>query len=210
MTDFYLIRHGQTSANAAGLKQGTINTEITNLNARGLEQAKNLQQVFDISWADQMICSPLNRTKQTAEIINKKANIPLTTDKRLLEISYGIWDGQSNTELEKNYPHVFDSVLHDVLPDYVSVATDGEKFETVMARVYNFLIELTDKYPEQKIILVTHGFTIKAATLACFKMTDNFMALPEPNNASVTKITVNNETKQSYVWYYNQDANNLF
>lgn len=43
MTDFYFIRHGQTTANVRGLKQGTMNTAITELNETGLAQAANLR-----------------------------------------------------------------------------------------------------------------------------------------------------------------------
>lgn len=35
MTTFYFVRHGQTLANAAGLKQGQINSDITHLNDTG-------------------------------------------------------------------------------------------------------------------------------------------------------------------------------
>lgn len=58
MTDFYFIRHGQTTANIQGLKQGTMNTEITELNETGLAQAANLRDHFDISFADQLVASP--------------------------------------------------------------------------------------------------------------------------------------------------------
>ncbi|MBM7544029.1 histidine phosphatase family protein [Periweissella beninensis] len=210
MTDFYLIRHGQTAANAAGLKQGIINTEITKLNKLGIKQVESLQAVFDISFANQIIASPLDRTQHTANILNKSAMLPFTTDERLLEISYGSWDGRPNQELEKAYPQVFDRTLHDVLPTYVTIASDGETFEMVMKRIQTLLLELTKKYPTQKIILVTHGFTIKAATLVCLAMTNKLMTLPEPNNASVTKISVNPQTKEAYLWYYNQNANNQF
>ena len=40
MTTFYFIRHGQTFANKAGLKQGTINTPNTYLTDLGKEQAQ--------------------------------------------------------------------------------------------------------------------------------------------------------------------------
>lgn len=39
MTEFYLIRHGQTKANVMKMKQGNINTEMTYLNEHGQQQA---------------------------------------------------------------------------------------------------------------------------------------------------------------------------
>lgn len=200
MTEFYLIRHGQTNANAAGLKQGTINSEITYLNDTGKKQIQTLADNFDISFADRLIHSPLRRTEQSAKILNQKANLPISSDNRLLEISYGQWDGQQNSELRRNYPQYFDKYLNDVLPTYVEVASQGETFQSVIDRISDFLQETAKKYPDQKIIIVTHGFTVKAAALSVLKPKD-LMTLPEPDNASVTKIVINNK---EYLPYYNR------
>ncbi len=74
MTTFFFVRHGQTAANKAGLKQGTINTPNTYLTDLGKEQARELADHFDFSQLDRLFVSPLVRTKQTAEILNKKAS----------------------------------------------------------------------------------------------------------------------------------------
>ncbi len=150
MTDFYFVRHGQTAANAAGLKQGTINTEITYLSETGKKQAESLRKGFDISFADQIIASPLQRTKDTAAILNRDANLPVTYDKRLLEISYGSWDGEKNADLMSKYPELFDHVLNDALPTYAAVA-DGETFSHVIDRIDAFMTEVSAKYPDQKL-----------------------------------------------------------
>jgi Fructose-2,6-bisphosphatase len=65
MTELYLIRHGQTTGNVMGINQGTTNTAIAYLNDHGRQQIQQLQQHFDIRFADQLITSPLVRTQQT-------------------------------------------------------------------------------------------------------------------------------------------------
>ncbi|MCH4009885.1 histidine phosphatase family protein [Companilactobacillus sp.] len=202
MTEFYLIRHGQTSANALGLKQGVINTDITHLNDVGQQQAQNLADNFDISFADRIICSPLDRTRKTAATLNAQHHLPITYDDRLLEISYGQWDGKKNSELREDYPDVFNDYLNDVLPTYVKYATEGERFEDVIDRARDFRIEMTKKYPSEKIIVVTHGFTVKAFALDVLRPSD-LMSLPEPRNTSVTKLVSLNED-ETYLEYYNQ------
>jgi probable phosphoglycerate mutase len=201
MTEFYLIRHGQTSANAMGLKQGTINTDITYLNDNGKKQAQNLHDKFDISFADRIICSPLDRTRNTAEILNNGRNLPMDIDDRLLEISYGQWDGKKNSDLRKQYPDVFNAYWNDVLPTYVKYATEGERFEDVIKRAHEFLVDTTNKYPDEKIIVVTHGFTVKAFALDVLRPSD-LMSLPEPQNTSVTKIDAVS-ADETYLEYYN-------
>ncbi|WP_125762916.1 histidine phosphatase family protein [Companilactobacillus hulinensis] len=204
MTEFYFIRHGQTDANAEGIKQGVINTDITKLNDTGKSQIKKLHSVFNISFADELIHSPLTRTVESAEILNEGYNLPTSTDERLLEISYGQWDGQKNSDLHKKYPRYFDQHLNDVLPEYVEVATKGETFPQVVARVKSFMLEKTLNTPDKKYIVVTHGFTIKAAALGVIEP-QNPMTLPEPNNASVTKIVTLARTQQMYLEYYNRE-----
>lgn len=46
---------------------------------------------FDICY-----CSPLIRAKETAEIVLKGRNIPIITDDRLKEMSFGIYEGTAN------------------------------------------------------------------------------------------------------------------
>lgn len=202
MTTFYFIRHGQTTANTQYIKQGIINDDRTHLTETGKQQAEHLAASFDISGCAAMLVSPLARTQETAAILNAKAHLPITLDQRLLEISYGKWDGQNNHELERKHPDVYDPVLHDVLPTYVKYATDGETFDAVVTRVANFMAAQTETYPDQKIVVVTHGFTVKAAALAVLRPKDP-MSLPEPDNTSVTKIT-QTASGAAHLWYYNR------
>ncbi|KRK74703.1 phosphoglycerate mutase [Companilactobacillus alimentarius DSM 20249] len=205
MTEFYLIRHGQTKANVLKMKQGNINTEITYLNEHGQEQAKTLKDKFDISFADRIICSPLKRAQQTADILNSSTNLPITYDNRLREISYGQWDGRKNADLRKAYPDAYNDYWNDAKPIYSNYATEGEKFTDVIKRVNSFLLDSVAKFPDEKIICVTHGFTIKAAALGILQPKD-MMSIPEPRNTSVTKIIGLSPT-EFYLEYYNQLAN---
>ncbi|MHA8138047.1 histidine phosphatase family protein [Lactobacillaceae bacterium Scapto_B20] len=203
MTEFYFVRHGQTAANAAGLKQGVINSEITYLSEKGKQQAQTLHDHFDISFADRIIASPLQRTMDTADYLNQTAKLPITYDKRVLEISYGKWDGQKNAELQAQHPEVFDANVNDVLPSYAPLA-DGETFDRVIDRVADFMTDINRQYPDEKVIVVSHGFTIKSAVLAALGRPDDVMAIQEPDNTSVTKITLQKD--DYYVTYFNRSA----
>ncbi len=201
MTTFYFIRHGQTDANAMGLKQGTINDSRTHLTATGRAQAQQLADHFDIRFADALFVSPLDRTQETAAILNATATLPVTLDDRLLEISYGSWDGQLNADLIATHPDVFDATLKDVLPTYVEIAVGGESFDQVTTRVQHFMTDLQAQFPDGNFIVVTHGFTVKAAAMVALQPRDP-MSLPEPENTSVTKITF--DGTRYFTWYYNR------
>lgn len=201
MTKFYFIRHGQTTANALGLKQGTINDDRTHLTTLGQQQATSLHARFDLTDMAALYVSPLDRTRETAAILNQTAQLPVTIDDRLLEISYGSWDGQANAGLMAAHPEVFDMTLKDVLPSYVDVAEGGETFAAVQARVTAFMTDVAKAHPNANVAVVTHGFTVKAAALVALQPQDP-MTLPEPANTSVTQIELTPEGRY-FVWGYN-------
>ena len=113
----YLVRHGETDWNQAGLLQGQ--TDIA-LNAQGLEQthdaAERLKEVpFEIAF-----CSPLIRAKRTAEIIIGDRKITLTTDERLRELNFGPWEGVPASllpTLAATFPPRERKVLHNCIKE---------------------------------------------------------------------------------------------
>ena len=66
---FYMIRHGQTEANAAQIMAGSIDSPLT---ALGRQQAKNVHDILENLEIKPktIIHSHLSRAKETAEILN--------------------------------------------------------------------------------------------------------------------------------------------
>ncbi|PAK68621.1 histidine phosphatase family protein, partial [Staphylococcus haemolyticus] len=81
---------------------------------------------------------------------------------------------------------------------------DGETFSHVIDRIDAFMTEVSAKYPDQKIVLITHGFTIKAAVLAAIGRPTDMMVIEEPDNTSVTRITRDVSNNSYYLRYYNR------
>src|SRR5579872_1470078 len=97
----YFVRHGETDFNAAQRLQGQYETS---LNARGREQAQMCCGVLTGLFARDGIAagkmayvsSPLNRARETMEIVRRGLKLDpqaYATDNRLMEISYGAWEG---------------------------------------------------------------------------------------------------------------------
>ncbi len=86
----------------------------------------------------------------------------------------------------------------------MEVATKGETFPQIVARVKSFMLEKTLNTPDKKYIVVTHGFAIKAAALGVIEP-QSPMTLPSPDNASVTKIVTLARTQKMYLEYYNRE-----
>ncbi|WP_409441481.1 histidine phosphatase family protein [Lentilactobacillus hilgardii] len=79
----------------------------------------------------------------------------------------------------------------------------GEEFNAVETRVRAFTEEMTQRYPKEKIVIVSHGFTVRSFAVNAVQPQDP-MNMPEPENTSVTKIICAPGTLQQYLIYYNR------
>lgn len=82
-----LVRHGESTGNAAGLLLGRIDAPLTE---RGLAQARTLGA--SLAGATRVIASPLERARDTAAALD--LGLPIEIDERWVELDYGEFDGQ--------------------------------------------------------------------------------------------------------------------
>ena len=140
----YVVRHGHTEWNNKHLTMGKKNIP---LNEEGINEAYLTSKKLDGISFDLIICSTLNRAKETANIINEKKNIKTIYDSRLEERGLGLLEGK---------PYTSDN---DLLWD-IKENTDiynAERMQDFKNRVFNFLDEINEKYKGLNILLVTHG-----------------------------------------------------
>lgn len=155
--ELYFIRHGETDWNAEGRYQGSKDIP---LNVRGRGQAalngdllKTLlertgRSALDFDW----YVSPLSRTRETMDNVRTKVGEPLpdiTIDPRLIEISFGIYEGHLHTELASGAMAIAgerDASFWHFRPP------EGESYDDVAKRVLDFGSALTGP-----AIIVSHG-----------------------------------------------------
>lgn len=192
MTTIYCVRHGQSEANLAQIMQGSkIDTPLTKLGQQQALAAK--AKLANVSF-DAVYASPLKRAVQTANLISSTTP---TLDERLVEFDYGTWDGQLLTDLYAQYPMYFDE-HHNLLPNSWEVS-GGTTYAQVTAKLESFLAEVTKKHPDQTLLVVSHGFTLKLLAALLLDI-GNLQNLSEPANASLTKLLVTPDT-QTLVYY---------
>ena len=139
-----LIRHAESTYNEKKLLQGQIDCELSTKGLRDTKvHSKNFPTDFNICY-----CSPLKRTKQTAEILVPYLNV--IYDERLIERGLGDWENMPNTD-EKQF------LLKNKM-----VPPNGETFEALDNRISEFLKMIKSKYNNEKILIVTHGGVIYA------------------------------------------------
>ena len=90
----YIMRHGKTEWNVRHKLQGR--TDIP-LNEEGRKMAEKAHEEYKDINIDICYCSPLVRARETAEIVLRGRNIPILTDDRLVEMSFGEYEGVENS-----------------------------------------------------------------------------------------------------------------
>jgi broad specificity phosphatase PhoE len=179
MNDIILMRHGQTNANKNFIVQGRMDNP---LNKEGMEQAYNTGQYFfnnNIDF-DMVISSPLKRAFLTAKLVNKGMLLqrPVVLDKGLIERNFGDYDGK---EINDDYYYL---IKRGLVPNMET----NEELET---RVCDSLIDICKKYPDRKLLIVTHSHVIKALLT---KLVENFTWEDQLFNCSLTHLNLDQDT----------------
>lgn len=154
-TILYLIRHGLTASNSAGVLQGR--REIP-LSEKGLEQARLLGRRFASVPLDALYCSALGRARQTAEQIGGHTGLVPQPLEGLNEIDVGQMAGLSFDQCRSRYPQESRAMEQDVIH---FAAPGGESSLQVYHRVAKTLLELAGRHSGERIAAVSHGFAIR-------------------------------------------------
>ncbi len=177
MTELYLLRHAETNANKNFIVQGRMDNPI---NDKGIEQAiqtgkflKSQKIDFDL-----VISSPLKRAYKTAQLVNRGMLLsrPIIIDKNLIERNFGDYDGKAITD------------------DYYELTRKGliphmETDEQLETRVVDALKIIAEKYPDKRLLIVTHSHVIKALLN---KLLNDFTYMSYLHNCSINKIMYHN------------------
>ena len=86
----YIIRHGRTDWNDRHKLQGRTDMP---LNEEGRRMAEEAREAYRDVHFDVCFCSPLIRAKETAEILLRGRDVPIQYDDRLMEMSFGSYEG---------------------------------------------------------------------------------------------------------------------
>lgn len=152
-----LIRHGETSWNAAGRWQGH---DGPGLSARGHAQAARTAAAVSRLQPDvaRLVVSDLQRAEETAAPLHERLGCPAVQDPRWREIDVGTWAGLTHREVAAQDPQGFAvwSEGEDVRRG------GGETDADLHARVGAALDELWQG--EGTVVVVTHGGPVRHAT----------------------------------------------
>lgn len=161
-----LLRHGETDAAKEGRLLGSTDQPLSDST---LQRRVNLQQKLSHWPIDTWFCSPMLRTRQTAEYLRSffpELDDPVF-DSRLCEIDFGRWELKTFTEIQEEDPDLiaeWEEYSHFTFPGGESIAAFCERLTAVLGSLH-FGDSAKDK---KNILLVTHGGVIR--TMICLAL----------------------------------------
>ncbi|MBO9589210.1 histidine phosphatase family protein [Devosia sp.] len=160
--DFYFARHGETDWNREQRYQGSRDIP---LNRKGQMQADSngvlLREMLERDGVDptslNWFASPLSRASETMDRMRAAFDVelpPVVHDKRLIEISFGAFEGRLHAEIAREQtalaPGERDESYWHFRPQ------DGENYDDVAVRLLDFARELT-----HHAVVVAHGGVLR-------------------------------------------------
>jgi len=155
-TRFVLIRHGESTWNAAGRWQGHGDPPLSE---RGREQAARLAAALADEEIEVIVASDLARAAETAAILGDALGVAPVHDERLRELEIGRWTGLTRGEIE--------GLDRARLERFERGGTEaraggGECMREIGDRVQSTVAELAEGYSGCCVAVVAHLGVVRA------------------------------------------------
>ena len=171
-TIIYLIRHAKT-VEENGIRNTDESSQFINekeiLSVYGEEQSKRLSENNELKNIDVIWTSSYTRAKATAKYIASNNNLCINIDSRLNERKLGNLEELAEFMKNKNTR----DPSQEQLLDRKFKTSDGESAEEANQRMTNFFDIILKKYKGKKIVVVSHGGSIKFFLLNCCEVNED-------------------------------------
>jgi len=184
-THFYLIRHGESEANARLIVQGHSDYP---LDAQGRSQAEATGDWLSDKGVTSLAASPLVRAMETAEILARRAGLPEPEPEPLfIELDTGCFSGLSMEEIQARFPREYEEFRYkswDAVPGAESASALAER----ALRAWTYLKDRA-RETEGAVAAVSHGGFLQWLVRVTFGCR-NWMPLLPTGNCGIFHLTV--------------------
>lgn len=147
MKRLFFVRHGETDLNVAKILSGQTEASLTESGiAQAIKTGKDIKE--DLPKIDLIICSPFERTYDTAKLIAREIGYPvdkIQKDDRFIERTFGVLEGTPAKDfLDTHEYRDFDSV------------EGAETIEALQQRAQK-AFEYASSLEPDNILIVGHG-----------------------------------------------------
>ncbi len=201
--DFYIMRHGESEANASGRIQGHADYP---LNDNGRAQALAAASYLSGRGIGRVFSSPLRRALDTARAISSGLALPPPViEPALTELDTGCFTGLTMEEIRERFP-ADHARFRSQSWEGVSGAESNESLERRAKAVWALLRDEASR-SEGNIVALTHGGTIQWLVRVCFG-SRSWMPILPTGNCCVYRLSVepNSDGSPAFVQWRDMNA----
>jgi probable phosphoglycerate mutase len=182
MALLHLLRHGEHGLLGrvlAGRMPGVGLTELGRAEIAAVAERLAGDEIAGL------YASPLQRTRESAEILSERLGLPIEFRDDLIELDFGEWTGAT-----------FDAIRAD--PRWISWSQHrslaripgGESMREVQHRAVEAVIEIGDRHRDAAAVIVSHGDVIRSALVFALGMPLDFYGRVEVGQGSLSTIRI--------------------
>ncbi len=182
-TDLWLVRHAQSTWNAARRFQGQADPPLSD---SGHEQAALLADRLTRLPVSAVVASDLERCVQTATPTAVALGLPVIPEPALREVDVGTWSGLTHEEIRREFPDDWERWRRgeDV------ARGGGETFTQLDRRIRDWLSSFLKHGPDGPVLVVTHSGWIRGAVRHVLGLSPPEQAFGGVANTSITRLAV--------------------
>jgi broad specificity phosphatase PhoE len=185
-----LVRHGTTEYNETDRLQGRIDNP---LNGTGRGEVERLAARLKSEPFDAVYSSPLKRALETAAILNRGHDRPLTVVDEFSEIDLGDWEGLVYSRVREQFPEIHQRWISD--PDFP--VPGGESFGAVCARTRTGLEKVLQN-GQQNILITGHASVNRAILGNLLQLSPAQARLFKTDNAALSRLLLMENSQQRW------------
>lgn len=184
-TEFWVIRHGESTWNADGRYQGQADVPLSHI---GVLQAATLAERLTGQAFAAVYSSDLRRASQTAEAVAERltGNPQVQLDPGLREIDVGALSGLVIADIRVRHADYLSALRAD---PWATRRPGGESMEDLYGRCGAVFHALRARHPGQRALVFTHGGVVRVAVgLALGGVPANAWSRLSVTNTSITRV----------------------
>lgn len=190
--EYFVLRHGESEANAAGLISSNLERGVRThgLTPKGASQVtSSVNEAKRKGWLNNktmIFSSDFKRAAETADIARQILNArPIKFERALRERDLGMFDSKKGLPYTQIWPRT------DEEANYHKVK-DVEGPQQILSRLARLINKLEEKYTTERLLLVTHGDIIQvlqAAFAGLSSKPEMARAIPYINQGEIRHLT---------------------